>query len=274
MLPRTLAISLSGLALTSLGAGSARSPFQGKVEAGRPAPARDVPGIGDAVCPPLTLPDDSVCVHWPDPEEDGVADTAGVDERSVNRARAESDDMIPRRPDRSADYAAYRYPVPCTACVVTEDDIDRSDVPQHARAWRGALGAIDLSVPRGTPVTVPALEHEQGPAELIYVGPLLGTSVVTRHSVREAGDQRDYVVVLGNLDAAPGLVSAPPTSRPLRSGEILGSADDRGSSGSVRLHLEVWRVRRGVDVRGLQPSALIHGAKTIACDPRNVLPVK
>ena len=273
MLPRVLPIGLSALTLTSLGAGSARSPAPAKVDAGRPAPARGASRIADAVCPPFTLPDDSVCVRWPDDEED-VAGEASVDERMERREPRAPDDMIPRRPDRSADYAAYRYPIPCTACVVTKDDLDRSDGSPHASAWRSARSGIDLSVPRGAPVTVPALEHQQGQAELIYVGPLLGRSVVTRHSVREAGDERDYVVILGNVDATPGLASGAPSARPLRSGELLGSAGDGGASGLVRFHLEVRRVRSGVDVRGLQPSALIRGANTIACDPRNVLPVK
>ena len=42
-------------------------------------------------------------------------------------------DEIPRRPERPADYDAYRYPVPCErACVVSGYDLDRSDLISDA----------------------------------------------------------------------------------------------------------------------------------------------
>jgi hypothetical protein len=41
----------------------------------------------------------------------------------------------------------------------------------------------------------------------------------------------------------------------------------------VHLHLEVRRVREGVDALGLGPNALTKNEKTVVCDPRNVLPI-
>lgn len=287
MLPRALGIGLGGLALMALGAGTARSPGA-KLESGRPAPPPETTAfkMAGAICPPMTLPDDSVCVHWPDHDGDDIAGESRFDgDRVAPRDYRDLQDSLPRRPDRPADYGAYRYPVPCDGCVVTEGspsrsampgaDLDRSDgVRPSGLSYNGRDG-IDLSVPSGTPVTVPALEHQQGPAELVYVGQLLGASVVTRHAVREADEERDYIVVLGHLDAAPGLADSGARSAiRLHAGQRIGSAVGRGSSGFANVHLEVRRVRRGVDVRGLQPSALIHGASTIACDPRNVLPLK
>jgi len=182
-------------------------------------------------------------------------------------------DEIPRRPDRPADYDAYRYPVPCqqTACVVSGYDLDRSD-DQQRRARRlpqVGHGAVDLLEPRGTAITLVSLEHQEGPAEVVYVGPLFGATAVTRHAVREAGRLHDYLLFFGHMD------STSPDVRPgalLREGAHLGSVGDSGSPGRVHLHLEVRRLRDGVDAFKLGPAALASGASSIVCDPRNVLP--
>jgi murein DD-endopeptidase MepM/ murein hydrolase activator NlpD len=199
---------------------------------------------------------------------------------------------IPRRPDRPADYGAYRYPVPCGAeddggtqddpraparaargrCVVSGYDLDRSDEEQRRapRLRDVGHGAVDLPERRGTPVVLLALEHQEGNAEVVYVGPLFGTTVVTRHTVREAGRLRDYLLLFGHLDAAaPGL--SPGSA--VREGDVVGLVGDSGSPGLVHLHLEVRRLRDGVDVTKLAPSALVDGTESIVCDPRNVLPL-
>jgi murein DD-endopeptidase MepM/ murein hydrolase activator NlpD len=199
---------------------------------------------------------------------------------------------IPRRPDRPADYGAYRYPVPCGAdddggtqddaraptraprgqCVVSGYDLDRSDDEQRRapRLRDVGHGAVDLPERRGTPVVLLSLEHQEGNAEVVYVGPLFGTTVVTRHTVREAGQLRDYLVLFGHLDAAsPGL--SPGSA--VREGDVVGLVGDSGSPGLVHLHLEVRRLRDGVDVARLAPASLVDGTESIVCDPRNVLPL-
>jgi murein DD-endopeptidase MepM/ murein hydrolase activator NlpD len=133
-------------------------------------------------------------------------------------------------------------------------------------------GGVDLAAPRGTDVHVVALEHQEGDAEVIFVGKLFGTSVVTKHTLREGGRLRDYIVLYGHLDrTADGLPSDHPA---IADGSVVGYVGDTGSVGVVHLHLEVRRVRDGVDVRKVPPERLVANEVSIVCDPRNVLPLK
>lgn len=280
-LPRLLGMGLSGLALLTVGAGTARRAVPwvgapvGPDRISRSTVSANAPAA-EAVCPPLTLPDNSICVHVPAAGEDELSTGAGGGDSPVAGRQGNNEDEIPRRPDRPPDYAAYWYPVRCSGCVLGAGDLDRSASlgdPQRTRP--GQRAGVDLAVARDTPVTLLTLEHQQGPAELVYVGPLLGQSIVTRHSVREANDERNYIVILAHVDVTPSLATSDAGApRTLRSGELLGLAGDRGTSGAVHLRMEVRRIRKGVDVRGLRPAALVDGANTIACDPRNVLPLK
>jgi hypothetical protein len=56
-------------------------------------------------------------------------------------------------------------------------------------------------------------------------------------------------------------------------GSIVGYVGDSGSPGVVHLHLEVRRAREGVSLQSLGAGELAHNSKTVACDPRNVLPL-
>jgi hypothetical protein len=231
-------------------------------------------------CPRGTLPDGDACVQLPPTGEGDEGEGAPEPERSVNSHRDPLGrwvvyDEIPRRPDRPAGYEAYRYPVPCEAsgCVVSGYDLDRTDEQQRRgrRLRQVGHGAVDLLEPRGTPVALVSLEHQEGPAEVVYVGPLFGTTVVTRHTVREAGRLRDYLVLYGHMDStSPGI-------RPgalVREGDVIGAVGDSGSPGRVHLHLEARRLRDGIDPAKLAPSALASAASSIVCDPRNVLPLR
>jgi murein DD-endopeptidase MepM/ murein hydrolase activator NlpD len=152
-------------------------------------------------------------------------------------------------------------------------DLDRPDELQRRgrRLRHVGHGAVDLLQKRGTPVTLVALEHQQGDAEVIYAGPLFGTTIVTRHTVREGGDLRDYLLVFGHLDAtAPGV----DRGARLREGDTIGFVGDTGSPDLVHLHLEARRLRPGTDATKLTPAALVDGVDTVVCDPRNVLPLK
>ena len=237
----------------------------------------DVPRLAPALCPRETLPDGDACVHLPSASDD-EAEGAPEPESSVNTHRDSLGrwvvyDEIPRRPDRPADYEAYRYPVPCEphSCVVSGYDLDRTDDQQRRgrRLLQVGHGAVDLLEPRATPIALVALEHQEGPAEVVYVGPLFGTTVVTRHTVREAGRLRDYLLLFGHMDStSPGI-------RPgalVAEGDVIGSVGDSGSPGRVHLHLEARRLRDGIDAAKLAPSALANSSSSIVCDPRNVLP--
>ena len=120
-----------------------------------------------------------------------------------------------------------------------------------------------------------ALEHQVGDADVVYVGPLFGTTVVTRHTVREGGRLRDYVLLFGHLDSpAPGIAAG----RALKEGELVGFVGDTGSPELVHLHLEARRVRDGVDIaeriRLRGGGSLLEPDATVVCDPRNVLPLR
>ena len=71
-----------------------------------------------AVCPRGTLPDGDACVHVPASDQGDGDEGAPLFESSVNTHRDPLGrwvvyDEIPRRPDRPAEYDAYRYHVPC-----------------------------------------------------------------------------------------------------------------------------------------------------------------
>jgi len=284
-----LSLPLALAAVLSLGAPAApralRSVTPASTLSTGETPAYDGSHLGQlgllasAFCPRGTLPDGDACVHIPG-ESDEADDAEGAPdpESSVNTHRDSMGrwvvyDEIPRRPDRPADYGTYVYPVPCepNGCVVSGYDLDRSDEQQRRgrRLRQVGHGAVDLLEPRGTPIAVVPLEHQEGPAEVVYVGPLFGTTVVTRHTVREGGRLRDYLVLCGHMDStSPGIRP----SALLREGDVIGAVGDSGSPGRVHLHLEVRRLRDGVDASRLAPFALASGVSSIVCDPRNVLP--
>jgi murein DD-endopeptidase MepM/ murein hydrolase activator NlpD len=245
-------------------------------------PAYD-PSHLSAVCPRGTLPDGDACIHFPgEGADDGFVGGEGapLSESSVNTHRDSLGrwvvyDEIPRRPDRPAEYEAYRYPVPCaqSACVVSGYDLDRSDDQQRrgARLRQVGHGAVDLLEPRGTAIDLVALEHQEGPAEVVFAGTLFGNTVVTRHTVREGGRLRDYLVLFGHMESAsPGII----VGTLLNDGDLVGTVGDTGSPGRVHLHLETRRLRDGVDAAKLAPSALANSTSSIVCDPRNVLPLR
>jgi murein DD-endopeptidase MepM/ murein hydrolase activator NlpD len=117
-----------------------------------------------------------------------------------------------------------------------------------------------------------ALDHQEGDAEVLYTGPLFGTTVLTRHALREGGRLRDYVMLLGHLDSvAPGLG----VGTPVKEGQLVGAVGDSGSPSLVHLHLEIRRVREGVDLAKVPAGpAMIGESVTVVCDPRNVLPLR
>ncbi len=274
------ALCLSALGASSLGTARAHvAPLRIEVA----ADADDGPRALFAACPAGTLPDGDVCVHLPGLADEGTAEDA-LATSNTHRERTGRwavYEQIPRRPDRSASYDDYRYPVPPGVpgghYVVSGYDLDRPDESQRRGATLRATGhgGVDLPNPKGTPVKLLPLEHQVGDADVLYVGPLFGNTVITRHTVREAGRLRDYVLLYGHLDApAPGLAAG----RAVKEGELVGFVGDTGSPELVHLHLEARRVRDGVDVAARVAKhaggAVLEADATVVCDPRNVLPMK
>ncbi len=285
-LDRRVAIAVLAASGLGLAVPPAAREVQAKVAVRAPAaPAASVTALAPAACPPATLPDgegpEAACVRLPahDEGDDALADAESVTNSHRDReGRWVVYDQIPRRPDRSAAYDAYAYPIPCDHdCVVSGYDLDRPDELQRRgrRLREVGHGALDLTAARGTPVTALDLAHQEGPTEVLFAGSLFGNSVVTLHSLREGRSRRDYLVILGHLD---GFSAAAVPGARVRPGDVLGFVGDSGSPGLVHLHLEVRRVRSEVATRrdlvrlaSTTPSALVAGA-SIVCDPRNVLP--
>lgn len=235
-------------------------------------PAASAGGARPSGCPGGTLPDHGVCIPVP-------ADSAGreldVEKNAHRDARGawRFYEQIPRRPERPADYRRYRWPVaplPDQNLVVSGYDLDKPDSEQRRGSHVKAIGhgGIDIAQRRGAEVRLPGLEHQAGDAEVLLVGEAFGNSVITRHALRESGRLREYVLVFGHLEGpAPGLVRG----MNLREGSLVGFVGDSGSPGDVHLHLEVRRVRDGINVAELAPGDITKNAKTVVCDPRNVL---
>jgi murein DD-endopeptidase MepM/ murein hydrolase activator NlpD len=242
-----------------------------------PAPTHFLePSLAKAQCPRGTLPDNGVCIPVP---------VAGDDEGEAleperNRHRTRSGDVteydqIPRRPERPKDYRLYRYPVEPLAgqsLLMSGYDLHLPDESQRRGRKLKATGhgGIDLAQKRGAEVRLVALEHQAEPAEVLFVGWLFGNTVVTLHRINEAGERREYIVIFGHLEKPARDLAA---SDVLDEGALVGYVGDSDSPGAVHLHLELRQVRPGVEARGLAPGELVDNARTVACDPRNLLPL-
>jgi murein DD-endopeptidase MepM/ murein hydrolase activator NlpD len=182
-------------------------------------------------------------------------------------------DQIPLSPDRPRDFRKYRLPVPVLpdqSFVTSGYDLDRPDAEQRRGSELKAVGhgGVDLAQARGTEVRLVNLENQVGDAEVLAVGRLFGNSVVMHHTLRESGTLREYLVIYGHLESpAPGLSHG----QNLKAGALLGYVGDSGSPGVVHLHLEIRRAREGVDAGQLPLGQVNQNAKTVVCDPRNVL---
>lgn len=274
---RSFAASLAVLAVAalSLGAGSPGARAARPSDAAAPPPHRAAPfALVASTCPPGELPDGDSCIRPPTGDEGAPESESAPGGHRDRRGRWVTYDQIPRRPERPPDYDAYIYPVPCDhGCVVSGYDLDRPDELQRRgrRLRYVGHGAVDLPQPKGTPIRMVPLEHQQGDAEVLFVGDLFGLTVVTRNIINESGLSREYVMLFGHLDSAASGLRA---GSPLAPGAAVGTVGDTGSLDLVHLHLEVRRVRDGVDPEKLAPAALIDDGSTIPCDPRNVLPLR
>lgn len=228
-----------------------------------------------APCPSGALPDGDGCVPFAQ-AQGGEPLEARSNQHHDRRGQLRVYDQIPRHPERPEDYGAYRYPIPTPEggkLAVSGFDLDLPDEQQRRGAHLKAVGhgGVDLAAPRGTGVQNLPLEGQEGDTEVLYIGELFGLSVVTRHRRQEHGHPREYLVIHGHLDrAAPGLERG----QRLAPGALLGQVGDSGSEGVVHLHLEIRRVRDGVDVATLPVGKIAANDRTIAVDPRNLLPLR
>jgi murein DD-endopeptidase MepM/ murein hydrolase activator NlpD len=267
----------------AFGAGRPLSPMRVAIAGTRdPEAAATGRGPSSALarteCPDGTAPDNDACVHLTRGADDGPLAPSLPNIHREKSGRLKEYEQIPRLPDRPSDYDAYRYPIPPGLpnghYVVSGYDLDRPDPEQRRGRTLSHVGhgGVDLPQAKGTPVKNVALEHQEGDTEVLYTGPLFGTTVVTRHSLREGGRLRDYVVLFGHLDSIAAGV-APGTT--LKEGDLVGAVGDTSSPQLVHLHYEVRRVREGVDLAKVPAGAqLLADSVSVVCDPRNVLPLK
>jgi hypothetical protein len=166
---------------------------------------------------------------------------------------------IPRRPDRPADYSRYVLPVPDSGApkVVAQD-------PSASRDSAAPRWGISISGIAATAVFAPTLEGQEGPARVVFAGPLVGNSTVTRHMVRSADRMNDYIVILGNLDAVPAFV--PKTS--IEKGASIGKV------GSSPVLLECRVLRVGIDPYAIPAERFLDESVAVSVDPRNVLELR
>jgi len=225
-------------------------PQQQPVQA--PAQARGVDGL-PALCGPGTLPEGPICVRIP--AEDAVGPREPVELRRARRG----EEAIPRRPDRPADPGQYRYPVKDQKVL---GGFDVGATPQGIR----------LAAEPGETIKLVALEHQEGPAEVVFAGNRAGgAAVATRHVVREGERTRVYIVIHGHLDQVePGLAA----SAKLEPGAALGKA---APAPPAEISLEARQVRESVAAAKTGPlddKRLTDATIAIPIDLRNVLQMR
>lgn len=207
-------------------------------------------GAASAPCPPHTLPDQGACVPVPPPPPALGAPLA----RDLD---AGPDNHIPLLPGRPEDPTRYRWPLPLAA---------RGPIPSPRERPSSPTVAVELAGNPGQEVHLLHLEHQVGDAEILWVGELLGPTVVTLHALRGTEGLRSLLLFHGGL-GAPTMGLARGAN--LRPGAPLGSLAPTGSA----LFFEIREARRGVDVKALAAAELRQFARTIPVDPRNVLPL-
>jgi murein DD-endopeptidase MepM/ murein hydrolase activator NlpD len=263
--------------LLTLGAATALPAPAVRAQTAAPAQSGEAHALDPSKCPVGYFPDGYACVRLPNGDE-GAPDMPALEAGHHDKSgRWQTYDQIPRRPERPADYDAYRYPIPPGMAgghyVVSGYDLDLPDARQRRGATLSHVGhgGVDLPQRKGEPIKLIALDHQDGDAEVLYTGPLFGTTVLTRHTLKEGGQRRDYVLLFGHLDAiAPGLSRG----MTLKEGDLVGFVGDTSSPELVHLHLEARRVREGIDLSKYSGGMLIQNEVSIVCDPRNVLPLK
>ncbi|HVK66031.1 MAG TPA: hypothetical protein VM694_16225 [Polyangium sp.] len=233
-------------------------------------PSTVAPGVA-ASCGPRTLPEGDVCIPLPPPgrapqpdgREELPEDTTTAAERST---------LVPRRPERPVAVAAYRFPLTAEATPSVLAGLDRPfGLSLEAGDVSPGPGAVLLDASSGDAVVLLSLEGQEGPAEVAFVGDMLGATVVTAHLVRDGGRLRQVLLVHGNLDrpSERAVVGAP-----LETGDEIGFVGDSAFRGRPGLYLEARQLREGTSLGGLDAARLRQDIVSVPIDVRNALPLR
>lgn len=233
------------------------------------------------VCGLRAIPEGDVCIPLPATNQPiGPAQAARTPLLAKDDRLAV---LLPRHPDRPAEYAAYVLPIATPDGVRVVTDLSRAQsvatgppaAPNPgARRAPGERSGVSLAAARGDEVHLASLEGEEGTSRVVFVGEDVGVTVATLSSVREGDAARSYLVIYGHLDRpGPGVV---PGAR-VKPGDVIGFVGDSGSPGIEQLYLEIRQVREGALARLVPDDAAVPKARlsddalSIASDVRNVL---
>jgi hypothetical protein len=111
------------------------------------------------------------------------------------------------------------------------------------------------------------LEGQEGPAEIVFVGELVGPTVVTGHMVREGGRLRQMLLVHGYLERASEHAIE---GSSVEDGDVIGFVGSLPAGRDV-LYVGARQVREGTNLSAVGPEKLLDDSTSIACDVRNVL---
>jgi murein DD-endopeptidase MepM/ murein hydrolase activator NlpD len=217
------------------------------------------------VCGQRAIPEGDACIPLPAANQPiGPAQAARTPLHARDDAQAV---LLPRHPDRPAEYAAYVLPIPA-------DDGVRVIAGGSGPRAPGERTGVDLAATKGDKVVLASLEGDEGGARVVFVGEDAGVTVATLHSTREGELARSFLVIYGHLDRpGPGIV---PGAR-VKPGDVVGFAGDSGSPGMEQLYLEIRQIREGAlqrlvpDDTAIPKGRLADDALSIATDARNVL---
>lgn len=239
----------------SFGLTQAKTP-----EAPKEIPLKYAPPVAVS-CGPFQLPEGDACVPIP---RSGQTDTPGPLDH-VPRALRERGEVIPRRPDRPADAALYRFPLAegVKPVVLAGLDLPAGTVPDV----EVGPAAVLLGASSGDEVVSLVLDGQEGATEIEFVGELVGNTVVTSHAVRDGGRLRQILLVHGYLERVSDRVIE---GSSVDEGEVLGYVGSLPTGRDV-LFVEARQVREGANLSAVSPEKLVDDSTTIACDVRNVL---
>lgn len=226
---------------------------------------RGIDGL-PAPCGPGTVPEGPVCIRIP--VERDLASEAPIDPHS-HRDVLWGVNRIPRRPERPADSAAYVYPV--GEAGHAPRILGGFDSPLRSQPAATEQGGIVIAARPGERIVSIAFEHQEGAAEVRYVGDLVGLTIVTEHRVREGGRLLSYLLIHGRIDHADPTITK---GARVEAGATLGFAKAAEGGGLIELYVEARQIHESAAGESVDGIKLVDPSIAAPIDLRNVLPLR